>query len=296
MNLIKTFRQEKSDRTLAILFLLPAIALICCITLIPIFFAFRTSLFSTNYAELVDFIGFKNYIAILSTASGWQKIIHSILYVILSLVMVIPLGIGLGCLLNRKIKAKGLLRTVIIIPWVLSQTVTALLWKWLLNSSFGPIVYLVYSVTGVKLDFFNTPLAAQITVILANVWSSFPIVLILVLAALQTIPTEMNEAARVDGASGWQIFTRITLPMIKTTIVTAIIMQSMEYFNMVTLIYVLTAGGPFGATETTSVIAFKEGFDFWHMGIGAAYSVIIFFMNVIFSAIYVKMIKSKKED
>lgn len=295
MILKKSYKAEKSETLLAVIFLLPALALICLITLIPIVFAFRTSMFETTYAQIGRFIGLDNYIAILSSKSGWNNITNSILYVVISLLLVIPLGVGLGILLNRKIKFKGLLRTVIIIPWVLSQTVVALLWKWLLDSNFGPIVYVFYSATGIKLDFFNTPMAAKLTLILANVWCSFPIVLILTLAALQTIPGEMIEAARVDGATGAKILTSVTLPMIWPTIVTAIIMQSMEYFNMVTLIYVMTSGGPFGATETISVKAFKEGFDYWHMGVGSAFSVIIFLLNVIFSIIYVRMMKSDRD-
>ena len=113
------------------------------------------------YAEIGEYVGFKHFVDILSSAEGWTKILNSIVYVFLSLLIVIPLGVGVGTLLNRKIKYRGLIRTMIIIPWVLSQTVTALLLKWLLNANYGPIVYLIYSITGIKVDFFNAEIIAK---------------------------------------------------------------------------------------------------------------------------------------
>jgi ABC-type sugar transport system permease subunit len=289
-------KRRHNDVFVGILFLSPAIALILFSTFIPILIAMHTSLYSTNYAKLVDFIYFENFKTILLSEEGRQKIFNSVTYVFSSLILVIPIGVGAAVLLNRNIRMQGTFRTFIVIPWVLSQTVTALLWKWLLNANFGPIVYFAVLLTGKQLDFFNTPLMARFTVTLANVWNSFPIVLIITLAALQTIPHELYESARVDGSTGRHSFLKITIPLILPTIGTIIIMQSMEYFNMVTLIYVMTSGGPFGSTETTSVKAFKEGFDYWHMGLGAAYSVIIFFMNMIFSLFYIRLITRRGHE
>lgn len=289
-------KAKREDLLIGTLFITPAFLLIVCFTIIPIVNAFRTSLYSTNYAKLVSFVGLENFKEIFSTAEGLEKIANSIIYVLSSLFLVLPIGIGCAVLLNRKLKLRGFLRTLIIIPWVLSQTVSALLWKWLLNSNFGPIVFIASTVTGNRVDFFNNPLMARMTVTVANVWNTFPIVLILTLAALQTIPEEYYEAALVDGANRRHSFLHITLPLIMPTIITIILMQSVEYFNMVTLIYIMTSGGPFGATETTSVKAFKEGFDYWHIGIGSAYSVVIFFMNILFSVFYIRIIKGQKKN
>jgi multiple sugar transport system permease protein len=282
-----------NNKFLSVLFLAPALLLIFAMTIIPIVIAFNTSLHETNYAQIGDFIGLKHYRDIFGSEAGWKSILNSFTYVLCSLIIVIPVGIVAAVLLNRKIKSRALLRTLIIIPWVLSQTVTALLWRWLLNSSFGPVSYIGYLLTGNKLDFFNTPIMAKLTVIFVNAWNSFPIVLILILASLQNIGREIFEAADVDGANRKTKFFRIILPLIKPTILTAIVLQSMEYFNMVTLIYVLTAGGPFGATQTVSVLAFMEGFDYWHMGFGSAASIVIFLMNMILSIIYIRILRSK---
>lgn len=292
---MKNKKKASSDLSISILFLTPILVLILCITIIPIVIAFRTSMHATNYAAVGKFIGLTNYISILTSKEGWSTILNSISYVLSSLIIVMPLGVITGTLLNRKIKGIGALRTMIIIPWVISQTVAALLWKWLLNGNYGPVFYTIYNLTGVKVDFFNSAISAKLTVVLANVWNSFPVVVILTLAALQTVSRDVYEAAKVDGANGLTIYTRITLPLIKPTLTTAVVMQSMEYFNMVTLIYVLTAGGPLGATETISVKAFRQAFDFWHLGTGSAYSVIIFLLNIVFSLFYIKMMSSPKD-
>ncbi len=287
---------QKRDWGIGTLFLSPAILLILFSTAIPIFIAIRTSFCETNYALITGFAGLRHFKSILVSKEGWFNILNSVTYVLSSLILVIPLGVGAAVLLNRKIKFQGLFRTLIVLPWILSQTVSALLWKWLLNSNFGPVVFILHLLTGQQMDFFNTSHIARVTVALTNVWNTFPIVLILTLAALQIIPNELYEAAKVDGSTRRFSFFHITLPLIMPTIATIVLMQSMEYFNMVTLIYVLTSGGPFGATETLSVRAFKEGFEYWHMGLGSAYSVVIFLLNVVFSIVYIRILRGKGNE
>jgi multiple sugar transport system permease protein len=143
--------------------------------------------------------------------------------------------------------------------------------------------------TGSKLDVFSNSVQSMLIIIAANVWNTLPVVIILTLAALQSIPKEIYEAAMVDGVPVLKTYTAITLPMIRPTLITALVMQSMEYFNMVTLIYILTAGGPLNATQTLSVAAFRNGFDFWHLGLASAFSVIIFVLNIFFSLGYIRL-------
>ena len=284
--------ENSGDTGRAILFLAPALLLICCFTVIPIFEAVYTSFHKTQYAMVGEFVGLKNYISVMVESDGWKNIVNSIVYVVLSLLLAMPIGVGIGTLLNRKIRGMTIFRTMIIIPWTLSQTVTALLWKWLLNGNYGLITSWAYQLTGKKMDLFSTAIIAKILVVVVNVWNTVPVVIILTIAALQTISPELIEAAQVDGASRRMIYWKLTLPMIRPTMVTALVMQSIEYFNMVTLIYVLTAGGPFNATQTLSLAAYQNGFDYWHMDIAAAYSIIIFLLNIVFSLFYVRILKT----
>lgn len=283
-----------SDTGVAAAFLAPAILLILLITILPICLAVRTSFHATHYAEVGAFTGLDNYIRVF-TGNGLKNILNSIRYVICSLLVVIPVGVGLGSLLNRKIKGNTIFRTLIIIPWVLSQTVTALLWKWILNGNYGPVAYLIYELTGQKVDLFSSAFSANAVLVLANAWNSLPVVVILTIAALQTIPGDIMEAAQIDGATRWRSYVSITLPLIRPTIITALVMQSMEYFNMVTLIYTLTAGGPFDSTQTLSLAAYQNAFSYWHMDIASAYGVIIFLLNILFSLGYVKLLNSNRE-
>lgn len=289
-------RSINDDRLIAFIYIAPTILLILCVSIIPVFYAFRTSLHATNYGKVLEYIGFDNYSKIFGSKEGWQSILNSVVYAFFSLLIVIPMGTGAAILLNKPKPLNSFFRTVTILPWVLSQTVTALLWKWLLNGNFGPVSYVWFVLTGKKADFFNTNIMARFSVIIVNAWLTFPIVLILVLAALQSISTDIYEAAEVDGASKRQQLWQITLPLIKPTVLTAIVMQSIEYFSMVTLIFVLTAGGPFGSTTTISLKAFQEGFTFWHIGLGSAYSIVIFIMNVIFTILYIRLLGKSEND
>ena len=292
---MERMKKKKNDTLRAVIFLAPALLLIFCFTIIPIAEAVYTSFHATRYAVVGDFVGIDNYISVMTENDGWKNIINSIEYVVLSLLLALPIGVAIGSLLNRKIKGIAILRTLIVIPWILSQTVTALLWGWLLNGNYGLITYWVYLLTGQKIDLFSTAILAKILVVIVNVWNTVPVIIILTIAALQTISPDLIEAAKVDGASRRTIYFKITLPMIKPTMATALVMQSIEYFNMVTLIYVLTAGGPFKETQTLSLAAYQNGFDYWHMDIAAAYSIIIFVLNIVFSLCCVRILKAKDD-
>lgn len=292
---MERMKKKKNDTLRAVIFLAPALLLIFCFTIIPIAEAVYTSFHATRYAVVGEFVGIDNYISVMTENEGWKNIINSIEYVVLSLLLALPIGVAIGSLLNRKIKGIAILRTLIVIPWILSQTVTALLWGWLLNGNYGLVTYWVYLLTGQKIDLFSTAILAKILVVVVNVWNTVPVIIILTIAALQTISPDLIEAAKVDGASRRTIYFKITLPMIKPTMATALVMQSIEYFNMVTLIYVLTAGGPFNETQTLSLAAYQNGFDYWHMDIAAAYSILIFVLNIVFSLCYVRILKAKDD-
>ena len=167
---MEKMRKKKGDTGRAILFLAPALLLICCFTVIPIFEAVYTSFHKTQYAMVGEFVGLKNYISVMVESDGLKNIINSIVYVVLSLLLAMPIGIGVGTLLNRKIRGMTIFRTMIIIPWTLSQTVTALLWKWLLNGNYGLITSWAYQLTGKKMDLFSSAIIAKILVVIVNVF------------------------------------------------------------------------------------------------------------------------------
>ena len=278
---------------LAYLFLLPTLLLVVAITFYPALHAIRVSLYDTNFLNLTRFAGLKHYARFLQDPLGRANILNSFIYTFGSLMVALPFGMLLAVLLNRPLRCRVLFRTLIIIPWIVSQIVTALLWGWLLNSQYGPVNFFIRTWFGAPFDFLGQARAAMPTLILANVWRSFPYPMLLLLAALQTIPEEMYEAAMVDGATGWQRFWRITIPLIRNTLLITTIMLTLHYFNMVTLPMILTGGGPVGVTDVLSLRVYREAFSFYHMGLASAVAVYIFLFNIVFSLFYIKILRAK---
>jgi multiple sugar transport system permease protein len=277
----------------AYLFMLPAILVAGAVSLYPIAYAFFLSLFRTRYLERLAFIGLGNYRQLFADPAFRQNLMHSLTYVFGSLIVVLPFSLGVAILLNQPVKYRAVFRALIILPWVVSQTIIALLWGWLLNPDFGPGMYALERLGAGKVSVFTDTRFALPTLIGVNVWGSYPMAVILLLAALQTIPKELKEAARVDGTSRWQHFAHITLPLVQPTLLVATIMLTLLYFNMVTLVLILTGGGPLGATEVLSLRALKEGFDFWHVGYAATLGIAIFFFNVVFSLLYIRLLRQE---
>lgn len=285
---------KRKNLILGLALLTPAILLMIFVTIYPIFYGFRFSFFQTHYLKTVKFIGLANYINLLKDPNTITNIKNSLVFAFGNLIFSLPIGVGLAILLNKNIRFVAFFRTMIIFPWVISQTVTALLWVWMVDNNFGPVNYLIKQIGVRPIDFLSSEQGSMWLVILANVWREFPFPLVLTLAALQTVPNELYEAIKVDGGSAFQSFVYVTIPYIATTLVSVIILLSLENFKMVTLIYVMTGGGPLNATEVISVRAFKEAFWHWRMGYATALAMFILIINVIFGIAYTKIIRSKR--
>jgi ABC-type sugar transport system permease subunit len=264
----------------------PAVLIVTVISIIPIGYAVWLSLHVTRSLRTVGFNGLGHYAAVLG-GEGVADIIRTLVYVAGSLALTMPLGVGLAVLLNKPVRYLRVFRVVILLPWVVSQTIAALVWKWLLNPDYGPL----HSLLGGQ-DPLASPWSSMAALILVNVWISYPLATILSLAALQTVPHEVLEAAQVDGCTPIQAFWRIVLPTIKPTLTILLIMLTLLFFNMVTLVYTLTGGGPFSGTQVLSLQAFLQSFQFFKIGLGAAYSVVLFIFNIVFGIAYVKVLRS----
>ncbi|PZG11164.1 sugar ABC transporter permease [Micromonospora craterilacus] len=268
---------------------LPALVLVALVSVFPIGYALRLSVYRTRALRTVEFIGWDNFATVLGPA-GWADIARTFVYVAVSLLLAVPLGLGLAVLLNKQIRFVRLFRVVILLPWVVSQTVAALLWKWLLNGQYGPL----HGVFGGEGPLAST-WGSMASLIVVNVWLSYPLATILCLAALQTVPAEQIEASRVDGCTPRQSFFLVVVPAIRSTLLILVIMLTLLYFNMVTLVYTLTGGGPFSGTQVLSLNAFLQSFQFFKIGIGAAYSVVLFVLNIVFGVAYIRVLKGKND-
>lgn len=279
------------DGRLAYLLSSPAILLVLLVSLIPIALAFVVSLYQTRYMELGRFIGLGNYLFLVTDSGSRAVLLNSLVYVFGSLVLAVPLGVVLALLLNRPMRFRTAYRVVLVAPWVVSQTIVALLWLWLLNGNYGPLTDVMHALGLQRVDVLASMDTAMPAVIAANVWQSYPFALILILAALQTPPAELYEAVSIDGGSYWHGFRYVTFPFIRSTLLVVMIMLSLHYFNMITLVLTMTGGGPVNATETISLRAYKEGFVHWRIGMASALGVIIFLANVIMSLVYIRVLR-----
>ncbi|GAA1008009.1 sugar ABC transporter permease [Acrocarpospora pleiomorpha] len=269
-----------------VLLYVPALVLVVAVSIVPVGYAVWLSVHVTRALRAGAFNGLEHYGVVLG-AGGLPDIIRTFVYVGGSLLITLPLGVGLAVLLNKPVAYRRAFRVIILLPWVVSQTIAALLWKWLLNPSYGPL----QSILGGH-DVLADPYASMAALILVNVWISYPLATILSLAAMQTVPGQVLEAARVDGCGPIQSFRRIVLPTIKPVLMILIIMLTLLYFNMVTLVYTLTGGGPLSGTQVLSLQAFLQSFQFFKIGLGAAYSVVLFGFNVIFGIAYIRVLRS----
>ncbi len=285
-------RGRRRFSALAFGFIVPAAVIVFLVSIYPVLDAAVLSLFKTSYARKVAFIGLANYTALLGDPGFWRDTGNSLVFTTASLALVLPLSLGLALLLARPLPARGLVRTVVVLPWVVSQTVVALLWAWLLNGDFGPLTWLFEAAIGYRPAFLSDPSAAMASLVVVNVWASYPQATLLLLAAVQTIPHELYEAASVDGAAGVAVLRHVTLPLIRPTLLVVLIQLTLLYFNMVTLIYTLTGGGPIGSTETLAVRVMKTSFEDWNLGQGAALGLIITAINLLISMIYIKTLRT----
>lgn len=283
--------RRRGATSLPAVFIAPAVVAVFLVSIYPVFDALLLSLYKTKYAEKLDFVGLANYAALWNDAAVWKSAGNSLVYTGASLALVVPLALGLALLLDAHIPLRAAARTVIILPWVVSQTVVALLWAWLLNADFGAFTYAVQGVTGARPAVLASPAGAMAALIVVNVWASYPQATLLLLAAVQTVPRELYEAGRIDGASALRRFRYITLPLIKPTLTVVLIQLTLLYFNMVTLIYTLTGGGPLGATDTLAVRVLKISFEDWNLGRGAALGLVVTAINFLMSAFYVKALR-----
>jgi len=271
----------------------PAFLLIAGVSFIPIGYAIVQSFFRSNTLQLGRFVGLANYSDFFFTRNGFETLANSLIFVAGTVIVAVPFGFVLAMVLNRPIPFRSFFRTVLIFPWLVSNLVGALLWAWIGNPQYGLAPYLLDKIGVTMPNIITNPFAAMSSVIVASVWASTPLVMVFVLAALQSVPTDLIEAARVDGASSWRRFWKITLPLVRNTTMMAVVLTSLHAFKNVEIVLVMTSGGPNGATETLATKVFHEAFTLFRIGVGSAGAVTIFLLNLVFTLAFVRVLRTE---
>jgi multiple sugar transport system permease protein len=274
------------ERRLAVLMVAPSMVLIAIVAAWPIIYAIWLSLheYSVRVAGLSRWAGLRNYSNALSDPAWWSALEHTLIFTVVSVLLELAIGLGMALCMHEAFKGQGLLRTVVLVPWAVLTVVTAVMWRTMFVAPYG----FVNTILGTKTVWLGSEPQALIVIIIADVWKTAPFMALLILAGLQVIPGEIYEAAKVDGASTWQRFSKITLPLLLPAILVALIFRTLDALRIFDLPYVLTQGQ--NGTSTLSTIA-QEAFATNRIyGLGAAMAVLTFIVVMIVSFSYIRFV------
>jgi len=266
-----------SETRLAWMLAAPALAVIVLVALGPILWTFWESLHLHDLRMPWlgrPFIGVANYAEVLRDVRFWSALGHTTVFVVTSVSVELSLGLVLAILLDRITRARGLVRTAVLVPWALPTVVAALIWRFMVESSS---------------NWLSDPVMAWVPLVLADAWKTTPFVAILLLAGLQTIDRSLYEAAQVDGATAWRQFTAITLPLLRPALLVAALFRILDAFRVFDLVFVLTGGGPGTATEPIALYTFATLLQHLQFGLGAALSMIVFALAFIIALAAIRL-------
>jgi multiple sugar transport system permease protein len=237
------------------------------------------------------FVGLQNYGRLFSDPEFWRSLRVSVTWVVGSVVPQFLLGLGLALLLNEQFPGRGLVRSLILLPWVVSGVITGIMWVWLFDGTIGVIndLLMKLQLISVPIPWGVQPTSAFFALLLANAWRGSPFFAVVLLAALQSIPPELYEAAKIDGANRWGRFRYVTLPLILEAVIIATLLRSIWTFNYVDLIWTMTQGGPISATRTLAMYVFNTAYRDGDFGYAATLSASLAVLLLVFSALYLRL-------
>lgn len=277
-------------RILGLLLIAPAILAILGVVLLPMLNSLWLSFQQHDLSRPQEdaFIWFRNYADLLKDPRYLNSLQATFKFSLFSVFIELILGVAIALILNQEFRGRGFVRGLMILPWAMPSIVNAAMWKWIYNADYGALNALLsqlHIISEYKV-WLAEPTTAMVLIILANVWKETPFTVILILAALQTIPDDLYEASRVDGATEWQSFLKITLPLIMPVLMVAGLLQFIWGFQTFELIAIVTGGGPFSSTEMINLRVYATTFRSLRFGYGAAMayltSLIIFIPAVIY--------------
>lgn len=266
----------------------PAVVFVGGVALMPvlvtIWLSFRRQL---PIFGISQFTGFENYRFLIADPRFWNALANTAYFVLLSVTLELALGLGIAMLLHQEFPGRGVARALVLVPWAVPTVVAARFWEWIYNADFGVLNYLL----GAQINWLGDPRWALHAAILADVWKTTPFVVLLLLAGLQVIPKDLYRAARIDGASSFQLFRHITLPLLRPVILLVLLFRTMDAGRVFDLIFVLTGGGPANQTETLVVYAYKLLYRTLQFGYGSAVVVATFLFIFALSLVYLRLLR-----
>ncbi|PLR34687.1 ABC transporter permease [Chimaeribacter californicus] len=248
-------------------------------------------------AESVNPVGIDNYLFALTDPDFLASVGRTLYFTVVSVLIEGVIGVLVALLLNQRFYGRNILRVLVILPWALPTIVNAMMWRLNFNPDYGSINALLtqLGILDHYRSWLGTPDSALNAVMLADIWKNYPLITLLVLAAMQSIPEDLYEAARLDGASPMRRFRAITLPAIAGPLSVALVLRTIDAFKVFDIIYVMTRGGPVDSTKTLSFFVYQESFSYLRAGSGAAYAILMTLMCSVLIALYMLMLLRQRQ-
>ena len=264
-------------------------------TVLPLGYALVTSLQAFRFGHPVGFAGLHNYQNLLSDSAFHGSIRTTLAYTAVATGTELILGMILALLLKDQVPWQGLIRSGLMIPMIIAPVVVGIVWRLMYSSDVGIFSYLVQQVTGRPISVLSNPDLALPALILVDIWEWTPFMFLILLAGIQSLPQEPFEAAEVDGAGPWMVFTHLTLPMLRPVIAVAVLIRALDAFTVFDQVFVLTQGGPGMATEVTTLMIYKTAFRFSQIGYAASMALALLVLVGLLSAAMVRTLQGTFE-
>ena len=288
----------KSSHRIALMFLLPSLIFVGLFSVYPIVESFRLSF----YRLILTLpwlgqkrVGWENYADLWSDPVAMESLRTTLILVGVTIPLELLLSLGIALVMNEVFRGRGLLRAVVLIPWAIPTVVSSQMWRFIFNDRYGLFNFVLF---GGDASRYIAPLAdpylALIAIMAAEIWKTTPFAALILLAGLQAIPDELYEAASVDGATAWQKFRRVTVPLVRPALLLALLFRTIDALRVFDLVFVMTQGGPADATNVLQFYGYKKTFAEGMVGYGSAIAVSVFLLSLVLSLAYLRILKTSR--
>ena len=274
------------------LLIAPTIICALALTVLPLGYSLLTSLREFPLGQSPVFVGLLNYRNLLHDSNFHSSLATTLIFTVVATAAEFLLGLGLALLLKEEFSFQGIIRSSLIVPMAIAPVVVGIIWRLLYGADVGLFSFAVQALTGKSVSVLSSTSLALPALILVDIWEWTPFMFLILLAGIQSLPQEPFEAARVDGASSWNIFWHLTVPMLKPVIVVSLLIRALDAFTVFDQVFVLTQGGPGTATEVATLMIYKTAFRFSQFGYGAAMAIGLLALVMFFSAALTRAFRS----
>jgi multiple sugar transport system permease protein len=276
--------RDKAERRLGVMLVAPAAVVMVLVSAYPIIYSFVLSLQRADlrFPQANKFIGLDNYKTVLTSPLWWQDVWHTVILTVIPVSIELVLGMGLAIVMHRVIFGRGPVRAIALIPYGIVTVVAAFSWRYAWELDSGWIPHLL----GLSSDPLASTFGSYVAIIISEVWKTTPFMALLLLGGLALVPDELHEAAKVDGATTWQRFWRITIPLMKPAILVALLFRTLDAFRIFDTVYIFNQGAH--GTETVSILAYNQLLNRLNLGLGSAVAVLIFLLVALIAFLFIK--------